>query len=41
MSEELDFILKGGRLYDGAGNPWNGADIGIKGRKIKASRLRF
>ncbi|RJP14346.1 MAG: D-aminoacylase [Candidatus Abyssobacteria bacterium SURF_5] len=32
---ELDFILKGGQVFDGAGNPSTLMDIGISGKKIK------
>jgi len=31
MPEPLDLILYGGRVLDGAGNPWYRADIGIRG----------
>jgi len=31
-----DLIIKGGRVLDGTGNPWFGADLGIKDGKIAA-----
>ncbi|RJP64686.1 MAG: D-aminoacylase [Candidatus Abyssobacteria bacterium SURF_17] len=31
---EFDFILRNGRVYDGAGNPWRNADVGLKGKRI-------
>jgi N-acyl-D-amino-acid deacylase len=30
-----DFILKNGRVYDGAGNPWRSLDVAVKGKKIE------
>jgi N-acyl-D-aspartate/D-glutamate deacylase len=33
---ELDIKVQGGRVYDGTGNPWFGADIGIRGDRIVA-----
>jgi len=32
--DSLDLILKGGRVYDGAGGPWYRADLGIRGDTI-------
>lgn len=34
-NHEFDFILTGGHVYDGAGNPWRRADVAVKGKKIK------
>jgi N-acyl-D-amino-acid deacylase len=31
---EFDLVIVGGRVLDGAGNPWFDADIGIRGGKI-------
>lgn len=36
QSPEFDVILSGGRIHDGAGNPWFIADIAIKGDAIAA-----
>jgi N-acyl-D-amino-acid deacylase len=33
-AEELDLLLKNGRVLDAAGNPWFGRDIGIRGDRI-------
>jgi N-acyl-D-amino-acid deacylase len=30
----LDVLIKNGKIIDGAGNPWFGADLGIQGDKI-------
>lgn len=35
-SLDLDIKVQGGRVYDGTGNPWFGADIGISGDRIVA-----
>lgn len=36
---EYDVIIRGGRIVDGAGNPWFYADVGIRGERIvKISR---
>ena len=32
----LDLLLRGGRVIDGAGNPWYAADVGIAGGRIAA-----
>jgi N-acyl-D-aspartate/D-glutamate deacylase len=32
--QDFDLILAGGRIVDGAGNPWYRADIGIRGGRI-------
>jgi N-acyl-D-amino-acid deacylase len=32
----LDLLLRGGRVIDGAGNPWYRADVGIAGDRIAA-----
>jgi N-acyl-D-amino-acid deacylase len=32
----LDVLLRGGRVIDGAGNPWHAADVGIVGDRIAA-----
>lgn len=34
---EFDLIIKSGRIFDGTGNPWFRADIGIKAGKIAFS----
>ena len=36
-SEEpsYDFVLRGGRVFDGSGNPWVYADVAIKGNTIE------
>src|SRR5687767_3023891 len=31
---EYDLILRGGKIVDGAGNPWFYADVGVRGDKI-------
>ena len=31
---DFDIVIHGGRVIDGAGNPWFYADVGIKDRKI-------
>ncbi|HYN07048.1 MAG TPA: amidohydrolase family protein [Vicinamibacterales bacterium] len=36
QSPTYDFVLKGGKVLDGAGNPWFYADVGIKGGRIVA-----
>ena len=40
---EYDIILRGGRVFDGAGNPWVHADVAIKDGRIAlvGSRLRI
>ena len=32
----LDLLIRGGRVIDGAGNPWYRADVGIAGDRIAA-----
>src|SRR6266700_6703208 len=32
----LDLLLRGGRVIDGAGNPWYAADVGVAGGRIAA-----
>jgi len=32
----FDLIIRGGRVFDGAGNPWVVADIGVRGDRIEA-----
>jgi len=32
----FDVLIKNGRVYDGSGNPWYSADIGIRGDRIAA-----
>jgi len=32
----LDLLIRGGRVIDGAGNPWFSADVGIAGGRIAA-----
>jgi len=32
----LDVVIRGGRVLDGAGNPWFAADVGIAGERIAA-----
>ena len=34
--ERYDLLITGGRVYDGTGNPWFYADIGIRGDRIAA-----
>ena len=36
QSPTFDLVIRGGRVVDGAGNPWFAADIGIKGDSITA-----
>jgi N-acyl-D-amino-acid deacylase len=35
----LDLLIRGGRVIDGAGNPWFSADVGITGSRIAAVGL--
>jgi len=35
----LDLLIRGGRVIDGAGNPWFSADVGIMGSRIAAVGL--
>src|SRR5215469_5548261 len=34
--EPFDILVKNGRIIDGSGNPWYGADVGIRGDRIAA-----
>jgi len=36
LAEELDILIKGGRVLDGTGNPWFEADVGIRSGKVVA-----
>jgi N-acyl-D-amino-acid deacylase len=36
LPQDLDVLIRGGRLVDGTGNPWRMADVGIRGGKIVA-----
>src|SRR5215470_18458478 len=39
-SQTYDVIIRGGRVIDGAGNPWTNADVGIRaGRIVRIGRL--
>ncbi|WP_269790343.1 D-aminoacylase [Stenotrophomonas sp. Iso1] len=39
-ASEYDIVIRGGRVLDGAGNPWVGADVGVKdGRVAKIGRI--
>ena len=33
-SQRFDYVILGGRILDGAGNPWFRADVGITGDRI-------
>ena len=37
----FDLVVRGGRIVDGTGNPWFGADVGIKGDTIAAVAPRL
>ena len=38
--EAYDIVIRGGRVLDGAGNPWVAADVAIKGdRIVKIGRI--
>ncbi len=39
--EKFDLVIKNARVFDGSGNPWFRADIGIRGQKIAAIRDRI
>lgn len=34
MAEDYDLVIRGGRVLDGAGNPWVAADIAVRNGKI-------
>lgn len=34
--ENYDFIIRGGKIVDGSGNPWYEADVGIAGERVVA-----
>ncbi|WP_033296332.1 N-acyl-D-amino-acid deacylase family protein [Amycolatopsis jejuensis] len=36
MSSDYDLVIRGGRILDGAGNPWFPGDVGIRDGKIAA-----
>ncbi len=36
QQQPYDVLIVGGRLLDGSGNPWIGADVGIRGGRIAA-----
>ncbi len=36
MSDPFDILITNGHLYDGTGNPWFRADLGIRGQRIAA-----
>ncbi len=35
-AQDFDVLIVNGRLYDGTGNPWRAADVGIRGGKVAA-----
>lgn len=35
-SQRFDVLIRGGRVFDGSGNPWVRADVGIRGDRIVA-----
>ena len=42
QDERFDILIRNGRVYDGNGNPWILADVGIVGDRIRAvGRLNF
>ena len=34
LSQDLDVVIRGGKLVDGTGNPWRMADVGIRGGRV-------
>lgn len=39
--KKFDLVIKNGRVFDGSGNPWFRADLGIRGQRIAAIRDRI
>lgn len=39
--QKFDLVIKNGLVFDGSGNPWFRADIGVSGRKIASIRERI
>src|SRR5436190_15352288 len=41
FSQDLDLVIRGGKLVDGTGNPWRMADVGIRdGRIVEVGELK-
>jgi N-acyl-D-amino-acid deacylase len=34
FAQDFDTVIANGRIVDGSGNPWYGADVGIRGDRI-------